>query len=113
LENLLSIDEVYHSFPAHYESRRSPARGRAMEALRDPWTTVSRLMLGASGGILAVGSAIRRNVGGGTVAWLGVAMLAAAIGAVRCVWHMEANEPAPQDEPLPHHNGARNGHALE
>jgi hypothetical protein len=113
VENFLTVvEEASGSVPRPYEAGR--ARSRRVEELRDPWTGVSRLLLGASGGVLAIGSAISRNVGGGAVAVIGISMLAAVLGAIRYLWHVETGEAERTDDGLPHHNGAHhNGHAFE
>ena len=110
VENLLTVQESSESLAGHYGRARRRTRGIGVQALRNPWPSVTRLLVGASGGILALGGAVRRNINGGTIALLGIAMLTGALSTIRFLSGADAPDlSAVTENGAPHHNGARNG----
>jgi hypothetical protein len=110
VENLLTVRESSESLSGRYGQSRWSAGGLGFDVLRDPWSTLTRLLLGASGGMLAIGGAVRRNINAGTVALLGVTMLAGALSTIRFLWRTDPAQPDALGENGAHqHNGARNG----
>jgi hypothetical protein len=107
VENLLTVQESSEATSGQVGGSPWPA---AFDFVQKPWSTTTRLVIGGLGGLLAVCGAVRRNINGGTIALLGMALLAKALstaGFLRLAEKSDASSA--RGNGAAHRIGTRNG----
>lgn len=109
IENLLTVQESFESIPGDSGRARTRAARLRFESLRRPWSTTTRLIVGAFGSLLAIGGAVCRNINSGTVVVLGMVLVSGALSTKRFLRSTGmGGESRGRENGVPQ-NGARNG----
>ncbi len=110
VENLLSVHEGSESLRPSSGFTAGAAESRS-GLLRAPWSSATGFLLGAFCSVLSIGGDLRRNINNpGTIAALGAALLAGALGTAHYLRlkRFAGQSTKPMDG-LPHHIGGHNG----